>query len=874
MSIPEPTGAKITADPFETWLAERPQWLQTAAAQIIENRRLPKEQEMAALVSLCKAEAAGEKGAQYSAVPVGSLAAAAGNPPVNIRKLFEVSGVNALKEGTGIDFGTANIAIVYGQNGSGKTGFARLLKHACGSRAKEDILSNVFVADDLAPKATISIAKAGELQPPIEWTINAPTHRLLRDVHVFDSKTAQIYIGSKNEARYEPRKMRFLSSLIGICDSVAKTLEVEKAALVKKMPTIPFDLVTTAGAKWANSLTAATTAADVEKRCVYEQTHDKERIAGEQALNEKDIPGKLALVAKSISTLKTSKASINALKLSFSAETIAPIVIARKDAQLKRKAASEDAKKIFAQAPLDGVGQDSWLALWTQARIYSESLAYPDIAFPVTGEQGRCVLCQQVLDEEAKQRLNSFETFVMSGLEAEAVAAEKVLKDAGVNIPVMPTQDAWKLQCGVLKLGDEITNVTFLALKARWDAINTSTELDAVPNFDWGLFDEQWATLVLTHTTEQKTLTDLLQDDKRKLLAARILDLRILQWLAQNKDSINDEITRLAALKRIEKANALAKTNALTTKKNELGESELSIEYQKRFAAELKELGGTRIPIAPESKKEGKGKISFGLEIKDSKNPSSAVRVLSEGETRIVALAAFLADMGGSSDPSPFIFDDPISSLDQSFEERVVSRLVELSKTRQVVVFTHRLSLLTLIENTIDRLKGQAKMEGKEAPVTLQIQSLRRMGNTAGITNPLISIRDANPQSAANRLRDEAVPQLAKLYAAGQAEEYEDRAKSVCSDFRILVERCVEKVLMNDVLTRFRRSVETKNKIGALAKITSEDCQLVDILMTRYSSFEHSQPDELPAELPDFEEIKKDVSALAAWIEEFKKRLL
>jgi energy-coupling factor transporter ATP-binding protein EcfA2 len=872
--MPESIEAKISADPFETWLAERPRWLQTAAAHMIENRRLPDEHELAALISLCKDEVSGTQGAPFTPVPTGSLAAAPGNPPICIRQLLEVSGVNALKEGTGIDFGTANIAVVYGQNGAGKTGFARLLKHACGSRAKEDILSNVFVEGDAAPKAKIHIAKAGALQPPIEWTIDAPTHRLLRDVHIFDSKTALLYMGPKNEARYEPRKMRFLSSLITVCDSVSKALEMEKVALVKKMPAFPSDLANTSGAKWVNSLTPSTTAVDVETRCAFEQKHDDERLAGEQALNEKDIPGKLALVAKSVSTLQGLKAGINALKLSFSAEKISPLVVVRKDAQSKRKAASEDAKKVFAQAPLDGVGQDSWLALWKQARKYSESLAYPDIEFPVTAEQGRCVLCQQALDEQAKQRLNSFEGFVKNGLEAEAAAAEKALKDACVNIPAMPAQDAWKLQCGVLKLGDEIADATFLALQSRWDGINTATELAAVPKFDWSLFDEQVATLELGYATEQKTLTDLLQDDKRKLLTARILDLRTSQWLAQNKASISEEIARLAALKSIEKAGALARTNALTAKKNELSENELSIEYQERFAAELKELGGTRIPIAPESKKEGKGKISFGLAMKEAKKLSSAARVLSEGETRIVALAAFLADMGGSSDPSPFIFDDPISSLDQSFEERVVSRLVELSKNRQVVVFTHRLSLLTLIENTIDRLKGQAKMEGKEAPVTLHIQSLRRMGNVAGITNSLISIRDVNPQSAANRLRDEAVAQLAKLHAAGLAEEYEERAKSVCSDFRILVERCVEKVLMNDVLTRFRRSVETKNKIGALAKITPDDCQLIDNLMSRYSSFEHSQPDELPAELPDFEEIKKDVTALAAWIDGFKKRLV
>lgn len=872
MSMLDAITAEIVPDPFETWLLGRPKWLQTAAAKMIENRRMPDEDEFAELVSLCKEEAVGNKDAKFAEVPMGSLAAASGNPPIHIRQLSDVKGVNALKEGTGIDFGATNMTVVYGQNGSGKTGFARLLKHACGSRAKEDIISNVFANSDSAPEAKIHVAKAGALQPPIDWKLDAPTHRNLRDVHVFDSKSALLYMGPKNEARYEPRKMRFLSSLITVCDSVTKALEDEIVTLVKKLPVIPADLANTDGAKWVNALTGTTKVEDVTKRCAYEQAQNDERIAGEQALNEKDIPSKLAVVAKSISTLQAVKDSIDKLKTSFSAEKVTPLIAARKNAQLKRRAASDDAKKVFGQAPLEGVGQESWLALWNQARKYSESLAYPERTFPVTDDEGHCVLCQQQLDEQAKRRLESFEQFVQGGLEAEAVVAERALKAASHDMPAMPTQDAWKLKCGVLKLEEEMASSSLASLQARWNGINTVTESADLPAFDWTPFDDRIATLLLAQTTEQKTLTDLLQDDKRKLLELRILDLKTSQWLSQNKKSIEEEIARLAAVKFIDKAVALAKTNALTSKKNELGENELSIEYQARFAAELTQLGGARIPITPESKKEGKGKISFGLAIKDSKKPSVASKILSEGETRIVTLAAFLADMGGSSDPSPFIFDDPISSLDQAFEERVVSRLVELSKTRQVVVFTHRLSLLTLIENVIERLKGQAQSEGKEAPVTLQVQSLRRMGNVAGITNSQISIREANPQKAANRLRDEAVPQLAKLYAAGEVEAYEDRAKSVCSDFRILVERCVEKVLLNDVLTRFRRSVETKNRIGALAKITPEDCQFVDSLMTRYSSFEHSQADELPAVLPDIEELRADVIALASWIDGFKNR--
>ena len=42
---------------FETWLNSRNRWLQTAARQLIDNKRLPNEDDLAELVRLCKLEA-------------------------------------------------------------------------------------------------------------------------------------------------------------------------------------------------------------------------------------------------------------------------------------------------------------------------------------------------------------------------------------------------------------------------------------------------------------------------------------------------------------------------------------------------------------------------------------------------------------------------------------------------------------------------------------------------------------------------------------------------------------------------------------------------------------------------------------------------
>jgi hypothetical protein len=243
--------------------------------------------------------------------------------------------------------------------------------------------------------------------------------------------------------------------------------------------------------------------------------------------------------------------------------------------------------------------------------------------------------------------------------------------------------------------------------------------------------------------------------------------------------------------------------------------------------------------------------------------------VLSEGENRIVALSAFIADMLGSVHLTPFIFDDPISSLDQEFEERVVDRLVALSKTRQVIVFTHRLSLIALLEDAVKKINEYALAYGGAIDQPTII-SLRRFGNVVGITEDVIA-RNMKPSSGFNVLKHQSVPRIQKYLDGNQVPEYEYAMKAACSDFRILVERCIEQSLLCDVIGRFRRAVNSQ-KIRLLSKIKPDDCAFLDGLMTRYSRCEHSQSLELPGELPKLEELIQDIDRAQAWIQEYEKR--
>ena len=100
---------------------------------------------------------------------------------------------------------------------------------------------------------------------------------------------------------------------------------------------------------------------------------------------------------------------------------------------------------------------------------------------------------------------------------------------------------------------------------------------------------------------------------------------------------------------------------------------------------ELKEVGGS----------EG----VFYHKLMLTRNPGIDVpKVVSEGEQRCISIAAFFAELSTADDPSAIVFDDPVSSLDFEWRNNVAKRLVEESKHRQVIVFTHDVVFLLALK--------------------------------------------------------------------------------------------------------------------------------------------------------------------------------
>jgi hypothetical protein len=76
---------------------------------------------------------------------------------LSLKELSHVEGVNALASGQRLVF-HEKLTIFFGENGCGKSGYARVLKRIAGARGAEELIPNVFVPSSASPSAEVVYA--------------------------------------------------------------------------------------------------------------------------------------------------------------------------------------------------------------------------------------------------------------------------------------------------------------------------------------------------------------------------------------------------------------------------------------------------------------------------------------------------------------------------------------------------------------------------------------------------------------------------------------------------------------------------------------------------------------------------------------------
>jgi energy-coupling factor transporter ATP-binding protein EcfA2 len=846
------------------WLHQQQDWIQDAAEKLLSSGR-PTEAEIPTIAERLKTPA-GQVVTNHRTFDSLATAAAAAME-LRLVEVGDISGIENLAPRSPLTFGTGNLVVIYGHTGSGKSGYTRILKCACGKPRATNLKPNVYQGPPATQQCRITYNLAGKDQSVVWQASDAPIDDI-RTVDIFDADAATFYLSQEAEASYTPPSVALFEALAKTCDRVKTKLQEEQDLLVRALPAPPPEYVDTTVGIAYGALKPDIDGGAIQRLVKWDENDLRtlDQLAARLKTND---PASLAQKKRSTKgQLDQLAAQLRSASAAVGQEGLEIVRNARKEAQAKRRIATESAR--VGSAQLDGLGTATWNALWQAARVYSQT-AYPGQGFPVTENGARCVLCHQELVQDAPQRLRDFEAFVQGAVEAAAKTAEDAHKKALERVPATLNGEDIRTRCQAAGLLEETWAKTLEEFWAKVGKAGKCLLCDEAEEQAVAVESPDDLLKELVQHSEALERDALQHDEDAKSFdrdgaEADKLNLEARRWTAQQASAIRTEIGRLEDVKSCEDWKRLANSYGISRKGGEIAKEVITKAYVDRFNLELKTLGALRIKVELIKTRMEKGKALHRLRLRGVQTGQGLPEsILSEGERRIVALAACLADVAQKPQAAPFIFDDPISSLDLDFEWQVATRLARLAESRQVIVFTHRLSFYGAMDEAAKRI-GE-----KWSEKHLYQNCIESFGGAAG--HPADEQAwSANTRKANNILLDRLIT-AKKAGESDGAEAYRIPAQGICTEFRKLLERTVEDDLLSLVVRRHRRSVTTDGRIELLSKITHEDCEFIDGLMTKYSCYEHSQSREAPSFLPQEPELRADLESLKTWRDGFKKRL-
>ncbi len=849
------------------WSADLPAWQRDALRRLCGQSKL-ETADITALVAICKgADAGSPLHANHVRDPAASHAV------VSLGALHGLSHVNALAPGERLSFGKSGLTVIYGDNGAGKSGYARVLKQLCRARSPKGdaILPNIYAAGSGTPAASIDFF-IGAQKRSASWTQGSPPDAMLSAVSVFDSRTANVHVENTNDLAYTPLPLRILAGLAQACQDVKAKLAAEVKALQEQTPAVlskPECKPETIVGKLISGLSGKTKPETIEKLAGL-PAEEETRL---QTLNT-DLASDPARTVRQLQGQETRiKSAIEQLERLIAAatdESRAALLGAHTQLATARSAAAAASANLFADEPLPNIGSDVWKALWEAARDYSRASAYPDRPFPVTEIGAHCVLCQQPLSEEASKRLSSFEAFVQDESkrreqEAATAYAEKLDE---ISAHAISMKDLMAIVATIRDdVGqEEAANALrrqILQLAWRLRAILRTHGLPVLPDLPppGAILLDPLRTALSGIATRIEGLQSEVNSPQRAALIAERDGLADRKWLGVVKADVLAQIDRLKVIEGVEKASKDTATNKITTQSARIAQALVTNRLRGRFAIEVNKLGVAGLAIELQQAKTTAGVPFFQVRLINK--PSEPVgKVLSEGEHRCVALAAFLAELSTIDAQSAIVFDDPVSSLDHLHRDSVATRLAEAGQTRQVIVFTHDMAFLLLLDEAC-----RATKDREATPVAYRLIS--RGTENAGYCHqdppanvmPLDKVIDGMKTHLGN---------VKIHHERGDQAKWLREVTSFQDQLRATWERAVEEVV-GPVIRRLSRKVDTTGLIK-LTVLTDADCTAMREAFGRCSALLHSQPGEINPRLSAPSVIEAEIDALEKWITEIRSR--
>jgi len=849
---------------------KRTAWQRDALRRIVAEGR-PDDDAIIEITALCK-KGRGAKGIELEPVPLARKHLPT-NPgdgtAVRLISIKDVIGVNQLAPNQELVFDPDGLTVIYGPNGAGKSGYARILKKACRARHAGEIMQDAFNPGP-AGKATASIAisKAGVSQAPIVWTDTGEPDPGLSAICIFDKDCASVHLREKNEVAFRPFGLDVPDDLAGVYQRVKEKLTAEQQQLESQRHPL-FDLPTwkrdTAVGKMMGGLTAASDITVLEKLSEVsdEERSQHRRLTEDLSKDPVAAAAQYRLFANGVRQLATA---VQVAAERFSDQALSNLKTKADDARAKLESAKLAAENAFSGLPVPGVGAAAWRELWEAARRYSEQTAYPGRLFPPQLDEV-CVLCQQPLDAGARTRLSSFEKFIREDTEARARVAKRDFEIAR-NTFLTKRVDARAFAPTRRRIAIENPAlarkvIRFLASarlrRAKCVATLGFNEPATIPPFADSVHSELVAFEERLRSYARQ-LDDTTDAEGRRRLKAELDEIADRIAATGLLPVARAEIERLKTLKLTNDCLSETATNSITRLGNDIADNVITPKMRDQFQSEIVRLAADKVRV--EVVRSGGQLGSPHYQVRFFANTKTRVQdVLSEGEQTCVALAAFLTELATASHESALVFDDPISSLDHRWRNKVAERLVAETSRRQIIVFTHDLIFVNDLHNLAVR-----------AGVNVRMVSLSRGPAGTGVVTNGLPWRASSIPDRIDRL-EKVARSIRRLHDQNDDEGYRTAALPIYSDLRATWERALEDVVFGGVIHRYRDYIDTKN-LRKVTVLSEADCAAFEAQFKKCCDLteSHDPSRGRDAAVPAPDEILRDIQALKDWIISLRDR--
>jgi hypothetical protein len=840
--VPDEAEPRISVlDPralLANWANKNDEWVRLIVGEVIQSGKALSDEQIAQAYRLFRQEK-GLDDRTLDKVEDLSTDAAIDEvaPRVEITKISDVHGVNALVPGSVIE-PHSGLTIIYGENGTGKTGYSRIFKALAQSRTDSPILGDINAETAESASARID-HKVGTDDRVLQWQGEHGVSPFTR-MAIFDSPCVTYHVDDALEYVYVPAALALfqhagtaIRSVQTLIDEQISKLSGGSSTLLSRFPreSSVYTEIETLG---------ATTNLDELKAKVDSAPEPDKRIevleTAVSALKSGSISSQLALRQREKRVFEQALQTTTGL-LAFDT--------ARYNDQLaKRIQLSSDLENfrtgLFEAADLPAEPEESWTAFIEAGEAYRQHLVSEG-----AHDEERCLYCRQALDPAARDLVSRYSAYLEDKISADLRGINQALRALSETVRDLARPDIDSFieehkdgeekpsQFETLRLISQAQKDLYGVFKipAAWNG-DLPASLTA-PTEELSSAITSITTLVDEFQAQVSNQADTL-----KAKQAELDELKAAVELGRSWAAIEAQVTNAKEAYRLTqlKSRFSSLSRGVTELSKEASDQLINQNFDHLFTEECDALRAPSLKVQFVGRQ---GKPQRRKILTVDQKPSL---VLSEGEQKVLAIADFLAEATLAGITAPVIFDDPVSSLDHRRIREVAERIALLAQDNQVIVFTHDILFATTLHGLtaasnqfayfeITDNNGKGQVTRGTHPTADSIKSI-----TADINS---NIQAAKAQDGATR-----TALVRQAYS---------RLRAFCEVF-------AEKELLQGVSTRYDPAIHmtmlAKIKLDKLPDAISVVNEVFDTACRHTEA--HSQPVATLGVAPTLEELEAD----------------